>query len=133
MQCFFLPMYLLDMLCLYSYLNIRMTTCDKFQSKALELDLYRRPFLFYLPDRKTMYRSLLGSVLSVITVSIMLSYATYKLVELSSLNSYKINKATQEYFYSSSFTFSEIDGFHVAAAVTSYDGSEQPIEDPEIG
>ena len=40
---------------------------------------------------------------------------------------------TNEYFFDSSFTFAQLDGFAVAAAVTTYDGSPDPIEDPTIG
>ena len=95
--------------------------------------MYRRPFLFVLPDSKVGYRSLIGSVLSLFTVIIIFGYAFYKLGTLNSLEDYKINFATHEQFYDSSFSFSQIDGFQIAAAVTSYDGVVDSIEDPEIG
>ena len=86
-----------------------------------------------MPDEKSMYRSLLGAVLSIITVIVMLSYSVFKMVAMGNLNDYKIKTATQEYFYDSSFSFSELDGFQVAAGITSFDGNSESIEDPEIG
>ena len=49
------------------------------------------------------------------------------------MKDYTVNKATHEYYYESNYAFSQNDGFQVAAAVTSYDGNQQSIEDPEIG
>ena len=40
---------------------------------------------------------------------------------------------TEEGFYSQDDAFSRGQGFMIAAAVTSYDGSEESIEDEEIG
>lgn len=67
------------------------SACDTLQQKFLFLDLYRRPFMFLLPDKMPMYRSLLGSVLSILTVVAIISYATYKLIQLEGLEDYKIN------------------------------------------
>ena len=80
-----------------------------------------------------MYRTFLGSVLSLVTIVVLVGYASYKMLRLSSMRDYQISLVTNEYFYDSSFTFRQIDGFAVAAAVTSYDGNGDPIEDPSIG
>lgn len=60
----------------------------------LSLDLYKVPFMFMMPDGKPMYRTLLGSVLSIITVVVLLSYAVYKSIVMGNLNDYKIKTAT---------------------------------------
>ena len=109
------------------------TLCDSLQEKALFIDLYRRPFLFLLPDKVPSYRTLLGSVLTVFTVLLISGYAFYKFIRLEALKDYKINNATHEQFYDSSFSFSQIDGFQIAAAVTRYNSDVSDIEDPEIG
>ena len=72
---------------------------DYMQEKALHLDLYRRPFMFNLPDEASMYRTLLGSVLSVVTLLIMLGYAYLKLIKLQSYQDYVINEAYREQFF----------------------------------
>ena len=113
--------------------NRNLSRCDRVQEKALHLDLYRRPFMFNLPDNSSMYRSLLGSVLSVITLCILLSYAIYKLVKLDSHTEYQINEVHRDQYYDTSFTFSQADGFQVAAAITDFDGNQEETEDPEIG
>ena len=113
--------------------NRNLGRCDRVQEKALHLDLYRRPFMFNLPDDSSMYRSLLGSVLSFITICTLLSYAIYKLVKLDSHTEYQINEAHRDQYYDTSFTFSQADGFQVAAAITDFDGNREEIEDPEIG
>ena len=76
--------------------NRNLSACDRVQEKALYLDLYRRPFMFNLPDEAAMYRSFFGSVLSLITITALLSYAVYKLINLESRKDFKINEAHQE-------------------------------------
>ena len=56
--------------------------CDYVQGKALSLDLYRRPFMFNLPDGTSMYRTFFGSFLSIATIFVMICYAYLKLVKL---------------------------------------------------
>ena len=63
----------------------------------------------------------------------MLSYASYKFIDLLELNDYKLQEAVQENFFLPNVTLSQNDGFQVAAAITSYDGSSEIIEDPSIG
>ena len=89
--------------------------------------------MFNLPDGKEKYRTLLGSILSVFTIILMGSYAYIKLVKLLRYQDYVINESYREHFYETSFTFSQADGFQVAAAVTNFDGNPEEIEDPEIG
>ena len=79
---------------------------DYVQEKALHLDLYRRPFMFNLPDKSTKYRTLLGSVLSVLTVAIMLGYAYLKLIKLQSYQDYVINEAYREQLFDTKFALS---------------------------
>ena len=47
-------------------------------SRTLNLDIYRQPFRLLLPDKNGMYRTLLGSILSVITLVLMITYASFK-------------------------------------------------------
>lgn len=52
--------------------------CDNFRSKVLLLDSYGRPFSFMLPNGQKMYKSLIGSILTVLAVIIVALYAVYK-------------------------------------------------------
>ena len=60
-------------------------------------------------------------MLSLITLMAIIFYASYKLTRLLSYDEYTVSMATEEQYYSSNFTFSQLDGFQVAAAVTSFD------------
>mmetsp|Transcript_4251 Transcript_4251/g.5291 ORF Transcript_4251/g.5291 Transcript_4251/m.5291 type:complete len:118 (+) Transcript_4251:34-387(+) len=107
--------------------------CASFYEKLLFLDIYPKPFYFLMPDSQPRYRSLLGSVLSVCTVLAIFSYAAFKLHRLMRLVDYQVNIVNEDHYYDSSFTFSQAEGFSVAAAVTAFDGEEEPIEEPSIG
>ena len=116
-----------------SLFEARMSFCDRVQQHALIFDFYRRPFNFILPDNSSTYRSLLGSMLSIITIISLLTYATVKLVQLSLMEDFKINMIEKENSYGSDFTFTQEEGFNVAVAVTAYDSNPESIEDPSIG
>ena len=65
-------------------------SCGSFEQKVLAIDLYKQPFNFLMPDHRENYRSLLGSLLSVVTFALMISYAAYKLIDLIEYNDYKL-------------------------------------------
>lgn len=111
----------------------KLSRYERMQEKTLQLDMYRKPFLFLLPDHNEQYRTFLGSILSLITFLIMGFYSVYKIMTLFAITDYRIMKATSENYFDVLPGFSERDGFSIAAAVTAYDGSPEPIEDPEIG
>lgn len=111
----------------------RLSRCERIQEKTLELDMYRTPFLFLLPDHNEQYRTFLGSVLSLITFALMGFYSVYKMMTLFALADYRIMQATSDNYFDVLPGFSGDDGFSIAAGITAYDGSPDPIEDPEIG
>ena len=49
------------------------------------------------------------------------------------LGDYTLEKAYEENYFPSDEEFSQKDGFYIAAALTTYDGSPESIEDPTIG
>ena len=55
------------------------SNCSKVSEKALIIDSFGRPFEFMLPNGSKKYRSLLGSVLTLIIVLVVALYAVYKL------------------------------------------------------
>ena len=61
------------------------------------------------------------------------AYLSYRITVLVMLEEYQILHSTQEAHFDDLKGFAHDDGFKVAAGVINYDGSEVPIEDPEIG
>ena len=110
------------------------TRCDKLQQRMLSLDLYRLPFRLLLPDNQDQYRTFLGSILSIFTVVIILTYTGYKMAQLASTEEFKIQLRQKDYFYDPKSVFSsQSDHFNLAAAITAYDGDPDPIEDETYG
>ena len=99
----------------------------------LNLDLYRQPFRFIMPDDEFNYRTLCGANLSIITIFLLCFFAGYKLDGLMNFSDYKVQVHETDFYYDLKEPFGTLDGFAVAAAVTSYDGSPLDITDPSIG
>ena len=109
------------------------TRCDALYQKTLWFDMYQTPFQLLLPDHNENYRTFVGSILSLLTMTILLAYMIYKAQILFELDDYSLEKAYEENFFPSDEAFSQKDGFYIAAALTNYDGSSEVIEDPTIG
>ena len=67
------------------------------------------------------------------SIFILLAYGSYKITRLSNFEDYKVETYLLEDHYATNDTFGSADGFAIAAAITSYDGSNEDITDPEIG
>lgn len=110
---------------------------DKFWKGFLNLDIYRQPFTLLLPDGKNQYRTVAGSLLSIISVLLIFSYASYKYTKMVSLQNYKTHTMELDDFFGPTEGFTAGDGFLVAAGVINWDGKNEenpPIEiPPEIG
>ena len=107
---------------------------DHCQKKFMVLDLFRQPFRFLLPDREDMYRTFLGSSLSLLCFIILLGFGALKVTALATSSDYKIQVHDKKFFYDDvdEFTFDESQ-FMVSAGVTAFDGSSEDITDPEVG
>ena len=57
---------------------------------VLLLDIYKKPFRLQLPDQDDQYRTLCGSLLSVITILLLFSYAIYKIDLMLGLKHYSV-------------------------------------------
>ena len=79
-----------------------------------------------------MYRSFLGSLLSVATLALIITYGVYKAIEVFSKQDYKVQKRQLFEFYDSDEKFGAKDGFMVAANIFSYE-KEESLRDPAIG
>ena len=64
---------------------------------------------------------------------IMFTIAGYQLSLLLTFGSYSVVNEGYDFYYNSDDRMGMRDGFAIAAAITRYDGSEEDIEDEEIG
>ena len=53
--------------------------CNQLLEKALIFDIYGRPMEFMLPNRRKLYKSIVGSCCTILIISVVFSYAVYKL------------------------------------------------------
>lgn len=90
-----------------------------FSAKYLGLDIYRQPFRLLLPDGNGMYRTFLGSLLSIITLVLIITYGSFKASELFSKQDYQVQKRELLDFYEEKEAFGADDGFAVAAVIYS--------------
>ena len=110
------------------------TRCDRFYKLFLAADLYTEPFKFLLPGEEDRYRTFLGSMLSLVTICILVGYGTFKTLDLLNYEDYQVQPRLKENFYDTDETLNSSEyRFAVAAAITSYDGKPDIVEDPEIG
>ena len=80
-----------------------------------------------------MYRTFVGSILSLITIVTLLTNGPYKLTKLVDTQDFRVRMQIQENEYEVNTTFGFSDGLMVAAAMTAFDGSSVDIQDPEVG
>ena len=113
-----------------SFKQQKLSGVERCQLKAISLDLYKKPFSLLSPNGKEAYGTFIGSLFSIVTLVIILSYASYKFLNLINYTDYQILVSDQENFYSDSDFFGQEDGFMFAAGITNYDGLSYPIEDP---
>lgn len=93
--------------------------CGGLLEKALVLDLYGRPFLFMLPNRKQKYKSIVGSICTIFILTIVFAYAIYKFDLLIQKEEARVQRSTEEEYFDSNFNYTKEQGFNVAFALDS--------------
>ena len=63
---------------------------ERCQRSFLNIDMYRKEFSLLLPDRQQHYRTFLGSLLTLLTMSIILPYVVWKVTIMVSMTDYKL-------------------------------------------
>ena len=99
------------------YREEKLSGCDKFQQSSLFLDIYRQPFRLLLPDGHDTYRTLIGAVLSFLSIVVLLAYGSFKFTKLMDQENFKVQMRDLENQYPSSAVFTATDGFMVAAGL----------------
>ena len=77
--------------------------------------MYRQHFELLLPDGNGMYRTLVGSTLSVITLTMIIVYASFKISDLAEKSNYKVMTRELLEYYDLTESFGPDDGFMIAA------------------
>ena len=100
----------------------------------LFLDIYKEPARLLMPGKRYNYNTMSGAILSVVTVSLILTYGVFKLDNLITIKEYNVKHAMRIGHYQSSSQFgNEHDGFSFAAGMVQWDEGEGMVEDPSYG
>lgn len=101
----------------------------------LGLDIYRMPFRLLLPDENGMYRTFLGTVLSILTLVMIITFGGFKTSQLVGMLDYKVQTHEMLEYFEATDKFGYQDGFSIAAGIfgLSYDGIEFNTDDPTVG
>ena len=75
------------------------SSCGKLSQSALKIDAFGRPFEFMLPNGTRKYKTLLGSIFTVILALIVTLYTAYKLQLLVSNDNVLVMVTTEDSFF----------------------------------
>ena len=100
--------------------------CNKVKQKALIVDSFGQPFMFFLPNGQKMYKSLLGAILTVIIFTVVSFYALYKWQLLIGKEEARtIIEIEEDYFRANnSFIDNKEDGFNIAVGMFNLFGAK---------
>ena len=87
--------------------------------KAMNLDMYGRPFLFKLPNEQQKYKSIFGSVCSVGIVIVISLYAIYKWQIMIAKDETIVQRTLETDYHNDGFKFSSSQGFNIAFGLSS--------------
>ena len=92
--------------------------CGKVMEKALIIDSFGRPFTFVLPNVAKEYKSLIGSILTMMTIITVALYGVYKWVQLLDKEETSLSQRIIEgYFDKNEHTFNQEEGFNIAVGI----------------
>lgn len=110
------------------------TGLAKCKDKALIIDSFGQPFTFMLPNGQKRYRSLVGAVMTLITILVVSLYAIYKYNLLIERSDISINEIIREdYFNDNEGTFSPGSGFNIAVGIAGFKAGKLFNENLEYG
>ena len=87
----------------------------------LVLDIYKRPLRLILPDQNDYYRTLSGTILSLLTFVLLTSYGIFKMDKLINLREFQVLQAFRVHYYKDLDTFGIDSGFAFAAGLVEWD------------
>ena len=92
--------------------------CSKIVEKAIIIDKFGQPFRFVLPNGAKEYKSLIGSIMTLITVITVCLYGIYKLQLLIDKEETSFSTRIDEgYFINKNITIDKAYGFNIAVGL----------------
>ena len=86
-----------------------------------------------MPDHKEEYRTCVGALLSVVSLLLLVIYASYKFQVLTNLHDYTVQEALLKNHFEVEQHISSANGFAIASAITKYDGSSEVFDRSDMG
>lgn len=100
--------------------------------KILKFDLYGRPFMFMLPNHEQRYKSIVGSLCTILVLFIVFVYAVYKVQLLSDKDESRVQRTLEENYFDYKKSVSNKEGaFNVAFSLASYEAPNEFLTDYE--
>ena len=75
------------------------------------MDIYNKPFAFLMPNGDYKHRTCCGAFASFLIILVILSYASYKFLDMINYGDYKLYSSLQENFFSEEDPLKSSDGF----------------------
>ena len=110
------------------------SSCSKVGEKALVIDSFGRPFEFMLPNGSKKYRSLVGSIMTLVTVMIVAVYSSYKWQLLIDKEQVTNSQSIDERHFDSSNSILDLEsGFNLAVGIFGLNSGRDLVFDETYG
>ena len=86
-----------------------------------------------IPDHKEEYRTCVGALLSVVSLLLLVIYASYKFQVLTNLHDYTVQEALLKNHFEIEQHILRANGFAIASAIAKYDESSEMVERSDMG
>ena len=93
--------------------------CGRFSEKILKIDAFGRPFEFMLPNGTKRYKTLVGTILTVILTILVTLYTVYKVQLLLNNEQVIVTLTSEENYFvkNEALISSSEDGFNIAVGL----------------
>ena len=86
----------------------------------MKFDIYKQPFRLLLPDETNEYRTFTGGTISLLTISVLLTFALIKFTILLQASEYKVQMRDEDGYYEDTDRFGAENEFMIGAAITGF-------------
>ena len=97
------------------------------------VDQFGMPYRMKIDHEKSVLKSTLGSVCSILMAIVIFTYAYIKIEVFLLKSDVDIMQSTIDSFFEDDYEFSHSQGLNFAIAFTAFDNIEEPILDPSLG
>jgi len=96
-------------------------------------DAFGETFSFTLPNGKEKYTTWCGLIFTATIYIVLIVYGQMKLGKVIGWGDSAVVESREDSYFNSSFVWSSDEGMQFAFGITSYDGNQEPIDDPDCG